>query len=222
MLAIFDLDDTLTDGDSSSLWLQFMVQHGLAAADMLPREAELMAAYRRGELRMEDYMDFTLQPMQGRSVEEVAEWVERFIADIISPIVVAQARDTLARYKDEGRTLLVISATGEHLVGPISRHLGADDFLAIQLATEAGCYTGNTTGVMTYQQGKVIRLQQWLQQHGQSLAGSHGYSDSINDVPLLQAVDVAYPVNADPKLAAVAAQQGWQPLFWSRQTQPAT
>ncbi|WP_255496558.1 HAD family phosphatase [Aquitalea sp. LB_tupeE] len=222
MLAIFDLDDTLTDGDSSSLWLQFMVQHDLAAADMLPREAELMAAYRRGELRMEDYMDFTLQPMQGRSVEEVAEWVERFIADSIAPIVFDQARDTLARYKAEGRTLLVISATGEHLVGPISRYLGADDFLAIQLATEAGCYTGHTHGVMTYQQGKVIRLQQWLQQHGQSLAGSHGYSDSINDVPLLQTVDVAYTVNADPKLAAVAAQQGWQPLFWSRQTQPAT
>ncbi|WP_374554587.1 HAD family hydrolase [Aquitalea pelogenes] len=214
MLAIFDLDDTLTDGDSSSLWLQFMVQHGLAPADMLPREAELMAAYRRGELRMEDYMDFTLQPMQGRSVEEVAEWVERFIADIIAPIVFDQARDTLARYKAEGRTLLVISATGEHLVGPISRFLGADDFLAIQLATEAGCYTGHTHGVMTYQQGKVIRLQQWLQQHGQSLAGSHGYSDSINDVPLLQAVDVAYTVNADPKLAAVAAQQGWHQLNW--------
>ncbi|WP_059285088.1 haloacid dehalogenase-like hydrolase [Aquitalea magnusonii] len=90
MLAIFDLDDTLTDGDSSSLWLQFMVEHALAAADMLPREAELMAAYRRGELRMEDYMAFTLQPMQGRSVEEVAEWVERFIADKIAPIVLQQ------------------------------------------------------------------------------------------------------------------------------------
>jgi phosphoserine phosphatase len=75
-------------------------------------------------------MDFTLQPMQGRSVEEVAEWVERFIADIIAPSFSGGA-ETLARYKAEGRTLLVISATGEHLVGPISRYLGADDFLAI-------------------------------------------------------------------------------------------
>lgn len=214
MLAIFDLDDTLTDGDSSSLWLQFMVEHGLAAADMLPREAELMAAYRRGELRMEDYMDFTLQPMQGRSVVEIAEWVERFIADKIAPIVFPAARETLARYKAEGRTLLVISATGEHLVGPISRYLGADDFLAICLATADGSYTGHTHSVMTYQHGKVIRLQQWLQQHGKSLSGSHGYSDSINDMPLLQAVEVAYTVNADPKLTAVAAQHGWTQLNW--------
>jgi HAD superfamily hydrolase (TIGR01490 family) len=216
MLAIFDLDDTLTDGDSSSLWLQFMVEHGLAAADMLPREAELMAAYRRGELRMEDYMEFTLQPMQGRSMEDMAEWVERFIADKIAPIVFPAARETLARYKAEGRTLLVISATGEHLVGPISRFLGADDFLAICLETRDGCYTGRTHSVLTYQHGKVLRLQDWLTQHGAVLAGSHGYSDSINDVPLLQAVEQAHTVNADPKLAAVAAQYGWTQLNWQR------
>ncbi|WP_226034200.1 HAD family hydrolase [Aquitalea palustris] len=216
MLAIFDLDDTLTDGDSSSLWLQFMVEHGLAAADMLPREAELMAAYRRGELRMEDYMEFTLQPMQGRSVEDMAEWVERFIADKIAPIVFPAARETLARYKAEGRTLLVISATGEHLVGPIARFLGADDFLAICLETRDGCYTGRTHSVLTYQHGKVLRLQDWLTQHCAALAGSHGYSDSINDVPLLQAVEQAYTVNADPKLAAVAVQHGWTQLNWQR------
>jgi len=217
MLAIFDLDDTLTDGDSSSLWLQFMVEHGLAAADMLPREAELMAAYRRGELRMEDYMDFTLQPMQGRRVEDIAEWVEKFITDKIAPIVFPAARETLARYKAEGRTVLIISATGEHLVGPIARFLGADDFLAICLATEEGCYTGHTHDVMTYQHGKVIRLHRWLTQHGHKLEGSHGYSDSINDVPLLECVEQAYTVNADHRLSAVASGHGWQPLFWSRQ-----
>lgn len=216
MLAIFDLDDTLTDGDSSSLWLRFMVEQGLAEADMLPREAEMMAAYRRGELRMEEYMDFTLQPMSGRSVADIAEWVERFIEAKIAPIVFPQARETLARYRKEGRKLLVISATGEHLVGPVSRFLGADDFLAIQLETEAGSYTGRTTGVMTYQHGKVIRLQDWLEQHQEDLSGSHGYSDSINDVPLLECVDVAHTVNADSKLAAVAGQHGWTQLHWTR------
>jgi HAD superfamily hydrolase (TIGR01490 family) len=216
MLAIFDLDDTLIDGDSSSLWLRYMVEQGLAPADMLVREAEMMEAYRRGSLAMEEYMTFTLQPMRARPINEMAQWIERFIAESIAPIVFPQARTLLQHYRTEGRTLLVVSATGEHLVGPISRFLGADDFLAINLGTEHGCYSGDTHGVMTYQQGKVTRLQHWLQQHRQDLEGSHGYSDSINDVPLLQAVDQAHTVNADEALLTIATREGWHRLDWQR------
>lgn len=112
--------------------------------------------------------------------------------------------------------MVVVSATGEHLVAPIARSLGVGDVLAISLEVKDDHYTGATTGVLTYQQGKVTRLHQWLEQTGENLAGSHGYSDSVNDIPLLQAVDTAFVVNPDDRLAAQAQTAQWQRLDWTR------
>lgn len=215
-LVIFDLDDTLIDGDSASLWLRFLVREGLADASMIPCEEEMMHAYRQGRLQMSDYMYFTLQPLQRRSRTEVAQWAARFIEQDIAPIVYPQARAALEAYQQEGRRVVVVSATGEHLVAPIARSLGVGDVLAISLEVKDDHYTGATTGVLTYQQGKVTRLHQWLEQTGENLAGSHGYSDSVNDIPLLQAVDTAFVVNPDDRLAAQAQTAQWQRLDWTR------
>ncbi|GAB3450055.1 HAD family hydrolase [Insolitispirillum peregrinum] len=214
-LALFDLDDTLIAGDSATLWLRFLVAKGLADAAMLPQEAEMMRAYREGALKMEDYMRFTLQPLAGRRQAEVAGWVERFIAQEISPIIYPQARETLARYQQDGWRCVVISATGEHLVQRIAAHLGVSEALAIQLEQDGERYSGDTTGILTYQQGKVDRLHAWLAEHDETLAGSHGYSDSINDVPLLTATERAFVVNPDPRLADHAQAHGWLTLDWN-------
>lgn len=215
-LAVFDLDDTLIDGDSSSLWLRYLVQQQLAPPEMVPEEAAMMEAYRRGELDMDQYMAFTLQPLKDKAITEVTTWVEDFIRTQILPRVFPDAERLLADYKDKGWTIVVISATGEHLVGPIARYLGADDSLAIQLACHNGCYRGETQGVMTYREGKVIRLQQWLAAHSFTLTGSHGYSDSVNDVPLLEAVETAFVVNPDTRLAEIAKCKEWASLSWHR------
>ncbi|WP_028534966.1 HAD family hydrolase [Paludibacterium yongneupense] len=215
-LAIFDLDDTLIDGDSASLWLRFLVREGHAPADMLPREAAMMDAYRAGRLDMESYMDFTLHPLRGRLVDEVAGWVRQYVASEVAPLVFPAARAALEDYRVQGRRRLVISATGEHLVGPIASHLGVADFLAIELGQSAGRYDGTTVGVLTYQHGKTIRLASWLEQNGESLQDSHGYSDSVNDVPLLDAVASGFVVNPDARLSAVAAERGWPRLDWQR------
>ncbi|WP_215777872.1 HAD family phosphatase [Paludibacterium sp. B53371] len=215
-LAIFDLDDTLVDGDSSSMFLQYLVDAGLAAADMLAREAAMMADYRAGQLGMEDYMLFTMQPLQGKSVQEVATWTADYIQQRILPRLFPQALAALADYRAVGRRIVIISATGDHIVQPIARALGVDDALAIQLETREGCYTGRTRGTLTYQHGKVSRLHDWLAEQGETLADSHGYSDSINDVPLLEAVSQAHVVNPDARLAAVAAERHWPQLAWAR------
>jgi HAD superfamily hydrolase (TIGR01490 family) len=215
-LAIFDLDDTLIDGDSASLWLRFLVAEGLAPADMLPREAAMMADYRAGRLDMECYMAFTLQPLRGRRVDEVGEWARRYIAAEVAGRVFPAALAALARYRADGWRRLVISATGEHLVAPIAAHLGVDEVLAIRLQQHEGRYTGATEGVLTYRHGKTERLAAWLAQAGESLAGSHGYSDSINDVPLLDAVASGFVVNPDPGLTALAVERGWTRLQWRR------
>jgi HAD superfamily hydrolase (TIGR01490 family) len=213
-LAIFDLDDTLIDGDSSSMFLRYQVEHALAGADMLEREAAMMADYRAGRLAMDDYMRFTLQPLQHCTVEQVAQWASHYLHTRILPRVFPQARAALTHYRQAGWRIVVVSATGEHLVQPIAEALGVADVLAIQLETRDGRYTGHTTGTLTYQRGKVIRLREWLAHQDETLDDSHGYSDSINDVPLLEAVSRAHVVNPDTRLAAVADDRQWQRLSW--------
>jgi HAD superfamily hydrolase (TIGR01490 family) len=213
-LAIFDLDDTLIHGDSASLFLQFLVQEGIASADLLEQEAGLMQAYHQGNMLMEDYMALTLEVLRGYSTAEVDSWVAAFIERTIAPRVYVAAREALKKHRQAGDRVLIISATGEHIVGPIARFLGVDDFLAINLVAREGHYTGQTRGVLTYQQGKVQRLLGWLQEQNENLHASSGYSDSANDVPLLSVVNLAYAVNPDTRLAKIAAQQGWPCLSW--------
>lgn len=213
-LAIFDLDDTLLAGDSASLWLEFMVQQGQAAPEMLQQEATMMRDYRAGKLAMEQYMAFTLQPLRGVPLQQLAPRVMHFIQQRILPRVYPQGRALLSHYQQQGWRCLIVSATGEHLVAPIARMLGVEESLAIKLDSRDGCYTGATQGVLTYQQGKVQRLKLWCQQQQESLADSHGYSDSINDLPLLSQVSQAHVVNPDPALAQEARARHWPLLQW--------
>ncbi|WP_321809443.1 MULTISPECIES: HAD family hydrolase [unclassified Burkholderia] len=215
-LAIFDMDDTLIDGDSSNLWLRFQVEHGLAPADMLPHEAALLRDYHAGTLAMEDYMDYTLAPLQGLARDEVGAWIDRFIEEVIVPRVFPEAWSRLALHRARGDRVLVISASGEHLVGPIARRLGVADVIAIQLEMTDGVYSGRTCGVLSYREGKVTRLREWLAQHGESLDGSYGYSDSLNDMPLLQSVRHPHVVNPGDMLHEEAARRQWMELNWRR------
>jgi HAD superfamily hydrolase (TIGR01490 family) len=214
-LAIFDLDDTLIHGDSATLWLQFMVHNQLAAPEMLDLEQQMMQAYHAGTLQMEHYMAFTLQPLRTLSISTVAAWVDTFVAQQILPRVYPEAWALLQHYQQSGWQRLIISATAEHLVGPISRALGVANFLAINLEQTDGCYSGNTQGVLSYQHGKVQRLNHWCQQQQQTLSGSHGYSDSINDLPLLSVVSQPHVVNPDARLALHATEQHWPQLNWT-------
>ena len=162
-LAIFDLDDTLIHGDSASLWSREMMRLGwVEDEDFLSLDQELMNAYSQGKLAMEDYMAFSLTPMVGRTVENVAEAVAQFIKAVIDPLVYREARQTIARHKAAGDRLLVISATGVHIVSPVAAHLGIDEVLAIDLEVQDGQFTGFTEGILTYREGKVLRLSEWL------------------------------------------------------------
>lgn len=216
-LAIFDMDDTLVDGDSSSLWLNYQVAHGLAPAAMLPREAEMLRAYYAGVLAMEDYMAYTLTPLFGLTHTEVEHWVNQFIEEVILPRIFPQALRQIELHRQREDRLLIISATGEHLVRPIAQRLGVRDSIGILLEMEEGAYTGKTHGVLSYREGKITRLQAWLEQQGETLAGSHGYSDSLNDIPLLEAVEYPHAVNPDATLRAETHRRGWTELAWRRE-----
>ncbi|WP_188035387.1 HAD family hydrolase [Pseudomonas sp. EZ-C24] len=214
-LAIFDLDETLIHGDCASLWGEHMVRLGWVDGEsFLRRDRELMEAYSKGEMAMEDYMAFSLEPVAGRTLEELAHLVEPWVEDVIEPIIYGDACRCIAEHRKQGDRVLIISASGTHLVGPIAARLGVDEYLAIELEAVNGVYTGNTHGVLTYREGKITRLLEWLDQEQENLEGASFYSDSRNDLPLLLKVDYPKAVNPDPVLRAHAEQQGWPILAW--------
>jgi HAD superfamily hydrolase (TIGR01490 family) len=214
-LAIFDLDETLIEGDCASLWCAQMARLGWVDGEsFLRQDAELMALYAEGRLAMEDYMAFSLSPLVGRSVEEVAFVVEPFVEEVIEPLLYSDATRCLAKHRAAGDRVLVISASAHFLVSAIAARLGIAEVLAIDLEQQHDCYSGRTQGVLTYREGKVSRLLEWLQQHGESLDGAYFYSDSRNDLPLLQLVSQPHAVNPDPVLRRHAEQAGWPILSW--------
>ncbi|UUY10662.1 HAD-IB family hydrolase [Pseudomonas sp. J452] len=214
-LAIFDLDETLIDGDCASLWATHMADIQWVDRDsFLAREQELMALYSQGKLAMEDYMAYTLSPLVGRTEEEVEFVVGPFVEDVIEPIIYSDAMRCLAQHRAAGDRLLVISASAHFLVSAIAERLGIEEVLAIDLEQQHGHYSGKTQGVLTYREGKVVRLQDWLAEQDESLVDAHFYSDSRNDLPLLSLVEYPHAVNPDSTLRAHAEQAGWEILSW--------
>ena len=215
-LAIFDLDETLIHGDCATLWSEQMVRLGWVDGEsFLRRDKELMDAYGRGHLAMEDYMAFSLEPLIGRTPEEIEHLVEPWVEDVIEPLIYSDATRTIARHRANGDRVLVISASGTHLVTPIAARIGIDEVLGIELDVSHGVYSGRTVGVLTYREGKITRLLEWLEQEGETLEGAYFYSDSRNDLPLLLKVDNPQVVNPDPVLREHAEKAGWPVHHWA-------
>lgn len=209
-LAIFDLDNTLLGGDSDHLWGEFLIEQGLVDADHHRTQNDrFYADYQRGDLDIFAYLAFALQPLAGKTQEQLAPLHHRFMADKIAPILLPKADDLVASHRAQGDTLLIITATNRFITAPIAAALGIPNLLASEPEMVDGRYTGRATGVPCFQEGKVTRLRQWLEARDSQWAeGSHFYSDSINDLPLLQAVDHPVAVDPDPRLRAHAEQHG--------------
>ena len=214
-LAIFDLDETLIHGDCATLWSEQMGRLGwVDPTSFMQRNNELMSAYSQGQLSMEEYMDFSLEPIAGRSPEEVTYLVGPWVEDFIEPIIFSDACKAIAAHRKAGDRILVISASGTHLVKPIAERLGIDEVLGIELEVKNGVYTGNTVGTLTYREGKITRLLVWLDEQEENLEGATFYSDSRNDLPLLLKVDHPHVVNPDPVLREHAEKADWPIHHW--------
>jgi HAD superfamily hydrolase (TIGR01490 family) len=217
-LAIFDLDNTLLDGDSNNLWAAHLARLGaLDHAEYARENQRFEREYNEGTLDIREYMHFTLGPLVGVPAATLREWQASFIRDVIRQHISRSARTLLAEHREAGDLLLVITATNDFVTTPIGRELGVDQLIGSQAVLADGSPTGNVTGTLCYQAGKVQRLREWLEEHGHSLAGSHFYSDSANDIPLLELVDHPFAVNADPRLAVHAAERSWPTMNLRRQ-----
>ncbi|MGD2083125.1 MAG: HAD family hydrolase [Chromatiales bacterium] len=209
-LAIFDLDNTLLGDDSDYLWGRFLAERGIVDAQRYERENDrFYREYKDGRLDIQEFLRFSLRPLAEHPVAELHAWRERFIAEKIEPVILAAGRELLARHRAAGDTLLIITATNAFVTAPIAERLGVPHLIATEPELEAGRYTGKVAGVPSFREGKIARLEAWLGARGETLRGSWFYSDSHNDIPLLDRVDHPVAVDPDDRLAAHARNRGW-------------
>ena len=209
-LAIFDLDHTLLDGDSDYLWGEYMVEHGIVDADLYKsRNEEFFQQYQAGTLDNDVYLEFALEPLTRHSLDDLYAWRADFIDRWIKPIIFPGASELLQKHRDHGDTLLIISATHLFVTEPVAELLQVDHLLSTEPEIINNRYTGRFVGTPTFREGKVTVLKQWMEDNQVSLAGSHFYSDSMNDLALLESVETAITVDPDEQLKAIAEARGW-------------
>lgn len=212
-LAIFDLDNTLIAGDSDHLWGDFLVERGLVDVKKYKATNDrFYQDYKDGRLDIEAYLSFALRPLAEHALSNLLDWREEFLAEKIAPIMLPAAARLLQKHRDQGHTLMIITATNDFITGPIAEQLGVDHLIATQAKMENERYTGDIEGVPCYREGKVLRLHDWLRQTGESLADSWFYSDSHNDLPLLEQVTHPVAVDPDPVLAQHVREHGWSTM----------
>ncbi len=209
-LAIFDLDNTLLAGDSDFLWGHFLVAQGLVERKSYEQENQrFLDEYRQGTLDIHEFLNFSLQPLAQTPLITLQKLHQQFMSEKIIPIISQEARRLLADHRRRGHFLLIITATNRFITEPIARELGVDDLLATDPELINGKYSGRVAGIPCFQGGKVIRLQDWLKNREMTLDSSWFYSDSHNDLPLLEKVTHPIAVDPDETLAAHAATKQW-------------
>jgi len=209
-LAIFDLDNTLLSGDSDYLWGEFLTEQGLVDAEHYQRENDrYYEQYKAGTLDIYEFLRFSLKPLTEHNLATLNSLHRQFMQEKIRPIMLPASYDLINKHKQAGDLVLIITATNRFVTEPIAQAFGVQHLIATEPELVDHHYTGNVTGIPCFQQGKVERLRQWLDQTGHSLTGSWFYSDSHNDIPLLSLVSHPVAVDPDPALRHHAAEKGW-------------
>ncbi len=209
-LSLFDLDNTLLAGDSDYEWGRFLIKKGLVDEDYYETENNrFYEQYKQGTLDIYEFSAFSFQPLAARSMEELQLLHAEFMQDVIQPMIGKKALTLVNKHKEQGDTVMVITATNSFITGPIIRAFGIEHLLATEPKIVNNRYTTEIDGIPCFHEGKVQRLKNWLAEKKVSLQGSCFYSDSINDLPLLEKVDTPIAVDPDEKLAALARQRGW-------------
>lgn len=209
-LAIFDLDNTLIADDSDFLWGQFLVDHGIVdKAQYEDANARFYEDYKKGDLDIVEFLNFSLAPLAKHDAQQLFAWRNQFVEEVIHPILLKPAMDLVDKHRQQGDTLLVITATNRFVTEPIVNLYGIDNLLATTPEFCNGQYTGKFEGIPCYQEGKVKLLQEWLENSPESMDDSWFYSDSHNDLPLLKLVDNPVAVDPDDILREYANDANW-------------
>jgi len=209
-LALFDLDNTLLSDDSDYRWGQFLVERKLIDSDKHSQiNQKFYQQYVDGTLDIHEFCAFSFEFLSNKSMEELAILHEDFMKTHIQPSMSSKSKALIAQHKAMGHTLMVITATNSFVTRPIVTAFGIDHLIATEPKIDNGRYTRQIDGVPSFKEGKVTRLNTWLENNNETLDGSYFYSDSHNDLPLLEIVTTPIAVDPDAKLEAIAKARNW-------------
>ena len=216
-LALFDLDNTLLSGDSDHAFGEFLIRKRLVDADShRERNDRFYQDYRNKCLDIHAYVAFTLEPVLALDAMARQDLIEEYVRQVLATMVPERATELVQTHRDRGDYCVIITATNSFITAPIASAFGVDKLLATDLETDGTGFTGRIAGIPCYREGKVEKLQQWLASAGSpdsvGLDNSVFYSDSINDLPLLERVTEPVVVDADESLQRIAAERGWRSL----------
>ena len=209
-LALFDLDETLIAGDSDAGWYNFLCAQGLLSKDMIETNKKFYQDYTRGELDIDKYVFFVAEVMNSINSHDTEQLYAHYLESVIRPIVLPAALELVGMHKERGDYCIIISATNHLTVNKVAPLFGVDLCMATELEWHDGRYTGATVGPATYREGKCEKMNQWLITHSEySLERASFYSDSANDIPLLNQVKRPVAVDPDDTLRRYASDRGW-------------
>lgn len=209
-LAIFDLDNTLIAGDSDAGWGEFLVERGLRdAAAYGQANARFYQDYLNGCLNINEFLQFQLAILGEYPPQQLHQWRDEYLDSKIRPLLLPKAQALLDEHRAAGAELLIITSTNRFITAPIAQMLGVEQLIATEVEMRDGRYTGKPSGTPSYAEGKVVRYHAWLQERGLNSVESWFYSDSRNDLPMLELVDHPVAVDPDPTLAQIAQARDW-------------
>jgi HAD superfamily hydrolase (TIGR01490 family) len=210
-LALFDLDNTLLAGDSDFEWAQFLIEKGVLDREVYEaRNQQFYEHYKAGMLDIHAFLDFQLKPLSRHPRKVLDEWHREFLRTRILPIITQKARDLVASHRDDARA--IVTATNSFVTWPIAREFGIEHLVATEPEQRGGEFTGGVVEQPCFREGKVVRVQMWLAEHGLnwgSFKETWFYSDSLNDLPLLSQVSNPVAVDPDETLKEAALENGW-------------
>lgn len=210
-LALFDLDNTLLNGDSDHGWGMYLAEVGAVdAAEQTLRQDQFYQQYLDGVLDIYEFCEYQFSVLTQYSTQQLNEWHSDFMIKTIEPMIKTGKADLLKKHKEAGDDVIIITATNDFVTAPIAKRLGVDTLIATQAQKINNKFTGKLRGTPCFQEGKVTRLKEWLNTNSKTLENSLFYSDSINDLPLLELVDTAIAVTPDDRLRAHAEKLHWQ------------
>ena len=209
-LVIFDLDNTLIAGDSDHAWGEFLVERKIVDAEYYQtKNDQFFQDYQSGNLIIEEYLAFALEPLANNTLEDLLSWREAFLTEKILPLMLPKAKALIEKHRKQGDYLLIITATNHFVTERIAKILEVDDLIATEPEKDSLGFTGKIAGTPSFKEGKIIRLNDWLKNHNHSMTGSYFYSDSHNDLPLLELVDNPVAVDPDDTLRAYCEKNKW-------------
>ena len=214
-LTLFDLDGTLLAGDSDVLWCDFLIEKSLLDRGVFAaRNADMESRYQAGSVGAQEFADFYLGLLASQTERYWEPLRREFLATQVVPRIPAAAVRLVQQHRDAGDLVVMTTATGRFITELTAKYFGIEHLLAIEPELAGGRFTGRSSGTLNMREGKVKRLHEWLAARNHELRKFHStaYSDSINDLPLLEAVDEPVVVDPDPRLEAIAQERGWRML----------